>query len=225
MNHEELPEYQLPQNSPPQQPPEEEAEPVVEPEDFRRSKRKKLQARLIWIFGSIGFILAALAIMASIKVTDWGTYQDKQFRVQMKYPLHWNRYDRPGPAGALVVFTAPQDTIMDQFTPNFSITVVPLSGKLTNFEQFTKEASRQMVQLFEKLIKVVEARYIRLAGKPSYRFIYVGSGKDVEDPAMHMHVMFQLGDRGYILTYAARKSQFSRHRRLVDKMAGSFKAF
>jgi len=220
MKPEDLPDHELPQ----QPPQEEKKEPVVELEDFRTSKKKKMQAKLIWIFGTIGFVLAALAIMASIKVTDWGTFQDNQFHVQMKYPLHWGRKDRPAP-GALVVFMAPQETIMEQFTPNFSLTMVPLRGKITNFTQFTKEASRQMTQLFEENLKVVEARYLRLAKKPSYRFIYVGNLEGVEDPLMYMHVMFQVGDIGYIATYAALKSQFPKHRRLVDKMVNSFKTF
>jgi len=217
-------EDQIPEHQLPQPPPEEEASPVVEPEDFRRSKRKKLQSRLIWTFGTIGFILAALAIMASIKVTDWGTFQDKHSRIQMKYPLHWTRNDRPAP-GALVVFTAPKETIMDQFIPNLSVTYLPMSGRLSNFTQFTKIASQQMVQLFENQLKVIESRYLRLAGKPSYRFVYVGQVKDIEDPLMYMHVMFQVGDRGYIITYAAKQSQFRKHRRLVNKMVNSFKTF
>ncbi len=222
-DYDELPEPQMPK---PPAPPQEEEKPreLTEKDDFRLSRRKKRQALVIWIVGTVGAVMALLAILDSIKVTDWGTYQNQQHRVQIKYPLHWGRKDSPAP-GALVVFVVPKETVMDDFQPNVSITWVPLQGKTTDFNQFARTATRQLTMLFENQVRVLDSQYLTLAGKPSYRLIHIGNIKDAEDQIEYMNVLFQIGGRGYIITYAAKQSQFRKHRRLVDKMINTFKAF
>jgi eukaryotic-like serine/threonine-protein kinase len=173
----------------------------------------------------LGAFISLIAILAVIKVTHYATYKNTQHHFQMKYPTYWSIIPRPKEAG-LVIFLAPKITAMDMFPPNVNVTKQPLSdSKLTNFDDFSKEAVRQVVGLFEGYIDVIESRQIVAAGRRAYRFIHSGKSEGGKDPMCLMHVWFFVDNDAYIITYAASKSNFNRYLRTVNTMINSFSTF
>lgn len=186
------------------------------------AKRAKWQSRLFGIGIGIGVLMIIVWILSIIKITDYFVYQNKVYGIQMNFPQYWSVQELPE-KDALVIFMTPKSSEYDDFLENVSVTKNDLMGKTVSLATFTNTAITQLTGTFEGYIKVLENTRFELAGHPGHRFSYVGRGKDVENPLRYLHVWTIVGDRAYIITYAAREDQYDLYLNEVKTMIKSFK--
>ena len=81
---------------------------------------------------------------------------------------------------------------------------------------------KQVTRTFKGYMEVLESKKTRVGGRLGYKFVYVGKVEGVDDPNKFMHVWTIIGDRAYIITYAAKKSTFDKYLKRVNKIIDSF---
>lgn len=191
---------------------------------FAIPKRVRV-SRMLGLLVLLGAVVVTIGILASIKIVQYKTYRNPQYRFTMKYPTYWSIIPRPK-EGALVIFLAPKITAMDVFTPNVNVTIQSLEKfKLFNFDVFTSEAIRQIRGLFEDMLVVIESKPVFVAGRKAYRFVYTGNVEDTPNPIYYMHVWFFVENKAFIITYAARKTEYPRYLKTVRVMMDSFSTY
>jgi hypothetical protein len=146
-------------------------------------------------------------------------YVDKTNKFSIRYPAVWEKM--PNKEGAAVIFLSPLQNKLDIFRENVSVIIQDTSGNVMSFEEYTRTAIMQVKAVFKNTIEITQSEGTYLAGRPAYKFVYIGKGPETEFKIMHVWTL--VGTTAYQITYSALASQFDQYIDQVNKMVDSFR--
>ncbi len=163
-------------------------------------------------------VLLIVTMVIFRKSIFMNSYRSATDHFSIKYPGKWNKEENKG--GAAVIFMSPLESKLDTFRENVNVVVQDASGNRMSIEKYTEMAMRQVAAVFKENIELVESTGTLLAGKPAYKYVYIGRG-EIEFKIMHVWTMS--GDNAYQVTYTALLSQYDEYMGQVEKMIKSFR--
>ncbi len=179
--------------------------------------------RLSFIFGFmifIGLILVILGILASIKVTPYAKYTNKNLGFVIKFPAYWKPIlNSPG---AIVVFVAPKTNSLDLLNENFNITIKDMPQPMT-FEFLSRKIINQVAGTFGDNIVISQSIPINLGGKPGYRLTFYGQNPKIPNPMQYVTAWTMVDNRIYILAFGCLRNDYPLFEKKVNTMIRSFK--
>jgi len=191
---------------------------------MERTAKRKHQSKVLNVVIGVGVLGIILVVLSMIKVVPYGLFKDPEFGVQMKYPSYWEMNINPAP-GAIAVFLVPRKDASDMFQENVSITYFDNAAEQLTFSQLTQRIIKQTTLTFAGIVKVVESRPSSIRGRPAYWFMIEGvDQKDMKatNPVRQLFVWTVIGDKAYIISYAALRSDYSLYLDQVKTMIRSF---
>jgi len=180
---------------------------------------RRIQESKYLTIAIISLVVLLIGILFIFRnVIFMNSYQSRADHFSIKYPGTWQKEENKG--GAAVIFMSPLESKLDTFRENVNVVVQDASGNRMSIEKYTEMAMRQVAAVFKENIELVESTGTLLAGKPAYKYVYIGRG-EIEFKIMHVWTMS--GDNAYQVTYTALLSQYDEYIGQVEKMIKSFR--
>ena len=172
---------------------------------------------LIVIATLAGILLVAGAVWLWIYYVPYDTYENSQFKFQVKYPREWQKAE--GYAGSVVTFVRPKQTALDVVQPNFNISVQEVPAHIATLKSFSETITKQMIAIFDKNMQIVEDKDFTFGNRQGHRLII-----DAPQP-QNMKAIFVWtikGSLAYIFTYMSKIDQYKELAPTVNQMVSSF---
>ena len=190
----------------------------------RNKKRSKSKQRIIWLFLTLPFIVAAAVIFIGINrntYQDFLTYNNNNYQFEIKYPKTWLHRDLDDPiTGEIVVFSSPLETSSDSFLERVSIAVEYLSSEPITLEEYTQAVFKRIRQAKVSDIEIYQDRKTKVAKYPARRVMYSRQENDLQ--LRQMETFTIKDDRVYIAIYTAERAKFSKFLNTANKMIDSW---
>jgi len=190
----------------------------------QKPKKPMNKMQLYSIFYSliIGVVLLAAAVYALLnyKPVKFAKYENPSFGLSISYPEAWSKVESPGP-GAIVAFVVPKEDELAVFNANVNITYVEVKSKKYNNDQIAQMTLQQVGALFDNHITMEFSGPALVAGRTGYKIIF--KGRNVANPLQYMNAWAIVGERVYVVTYAATELEFKTHLPEVNRMLSSLK--
>ncbi len=172
---------------------------------------------MISIIAGLGTLVLGAAIAYVIQSSQYATFTDEYYKIQMKYPKKWTV--RKDYGGTVVAIVAPLDNSLDNFNENINISVVDLPPEVTTLDKFTKIAMLQTETIFGRGIEIVESTAIVLDGRQAYRYIV----RNKEEPVMQLGFIWYFKDnKAFIITHTMQMLQYQKYKGIFKYMLNSY---
>jgi eukaryotic-like serine/threonine-protein kinase len=162
------------------------------------------------------------------------TYENPAYGIQIQYPSTWiiyaddvfsdNDYDDDDAAIDIVSFLGPVKSDTEAYAPSLYISIDNLSPADLNLNM-TEYLARITDDYDARLkdFKVIESNTNSsiLASKPAYKLVFTDEEDEIHYKTMEIGTI--IGDKVYLLSYAAQEEQYSNYLPTVQKMIDSFK--
>jgi eukaryotic-like serine/threonine-protein kinase len=151
----------------------------------------------------------------------WQTYAEKVTNFQIKYPKNWERENTQNIfTGEHVIFTSPNQNLVDKYRENISIRVEKLTNANTTLANYSQAAIAE-INKYDRDAKIIESSSIVLAKKPAKLVIY--TGKD-ENLLLIKNLEIWTIDKGnvYVITYKAEPNRYYQFLETAMTMINSF---
>ncbi len=165
--------------------------------------------------------MAATKLIAPTVYTDpkWQIYTDKKMKI--RYAKNWRKDDvRNIITGEHVIFTSPNQSLVDRDRENISIRVEKLTDSKVTLSDYTQAAIAEIKKYYLDA-KIIESSAIVLANLPAKLVVY--TGKDEKSQPINNLEVWTL-DRGnaYIITYKAAPDRYYQSLETALTMINSF---
>ena len=188
-------------------------------------KRSRSSKKMLPLLLALPFIVAGLIIFIGINrntYRDFITYDNDNYRFEIKYPQAWTAKDLDDPiTGEIVVFSSLPETGSDSFLERVSIAVEYLSSEPITLEEYTQAVFKRIRQAKGSDIEIYQDRKARVSDYPARRVIY-----SREENGLQLRQMetFTIKDNQvYIAIYTAERAKFSKFLDMANKIINSWK--
>ena len=160
------------------------------------------------------------------------TYENPAYGIQIQYPSTWIIYagdvfsdndDDDDAAIDIVSFLGPAKSDTEAYAPSLYISIdnpPPADLNLNLTEYLARITNDYEARL--KDFKVIESNtHSILAGKPAYKLVFTEEEDEIHYKTMEIGTI--IGDKVYLLSYAAQEEQYSDYLLTGQKMIDSFK--
>ena len=162
------------------------------------------------------------------------TYENPAYGIQIQYPSTWiiyagdvfsdNDYDDDDAAIDIVSFLGPVKSDTEAYAPSLYISIdnPPTSDLNLNLTEYLARITDDYDARL-KDFKVIESNTNSsiLASKPAYKLVFTEEEDEIHYKTMEIGTI--IGDKVYLLSYAAQEEQYSDYLPTVQKMIDSFK--
>jgi hypothetical protein len=167
-------------------------------------------------------LIAVLAVLAGAGYFLWKEsryllYKNAEHHFQMKYPRGWELKEG-GEGGAVATFLSPQESDLDVFRENVTVTVENLGPRKMILREYAATAIHQLRAVF-KDVKIIESDKAFFAGKVAHKIVYTMT---VTYPLKIMHLFIFQGQNVYMFTYTAEAAHFDDYLEKLNTMMGSY---
>ncbi len=173
------------------------------------------------------FSITGLLALGMILFTGWWFFQKNQYlpyknnkkKFSIRYPAGWEAVETQ--KGVDVIFKTPTEGTWDNFRENVNLIVQDISQKPMTLEAYSSLAIDQMQAIFGENLLIQAAEEVSLAGRPGFKFEYIGKGPDGE---LHFRHYWTLVDsNAYQITYTAMDNSFDQYIDQVEHMIKTFR--
>lgn len=188
------------------------------------ARSSKFNQGILFSLLTLPFIFALGLVFIGINKNvykNFTSYQNKNYKFQIKYPQYWSQQKLDDPiTGGVVVFTSPWETDADLFLEKVHIAVEYLPSEITTLEQYTQTIFERINQEQGNEIEVYQDRKTKIGKSPARMVIYSRTEGGVQ--LRQMEAFTIKGDRVYIAIYTAERAKFSKFLDTVKKMINSW---
>jgi len=139
--------------------------------------------------------------------------------IRINYPADWRQMEQEAPAGFVVSFFSPPESLTDRFSENINVVLEPLELDMTAYDY----AQACLRGISNGPIQFVENSEATVAGRQGYRWVYTGPlaipGYDIS--AKSMQCLTVSGRKGIVVTYTAEIDKYDKFLPIIQQMCDS----
>jgi hypothetical protein len=148
---------------------------------------------------------------------EWKMLEEKEYSIQ--YPKNWC-LEKPGTTGQNFILFSQPSSLNDRFRDNVNLLTQHLTDKNINLDKFVEISVRQVRTMVVNSV-IIENERINTGGQELHKLIYTGDSGRLN--LKFVQYYWIKNEKAYILTLTCDANQFDKHKKIVQRIMGSFK--